>query len=231
MIVTRLHRAIAALILLCFSIQPVAFAQGTKISAMPSATTLGGTELVPIVQGGANKAATTAQIKTYSQTGLAAVATSGSATDLTTGTIPAARLPLFGSAANGAVSASGGGTTNFLRADGTWAAPAGGGGGGSSVTTQTGTTYTGVLADANSWIRFNNAAAITFTIPTNASVAYPVGTVIEFSQAGAGAVTVAAAGGVTLNSRGGAVTTAGIYAVASIKEVAADTWILSGDIM
>lgn len=36
-------------------------------------------------------------------------------------------LPLFTSTAPGAVSASGGGTTNFLRADGTWAPPAGGG--------------------------------------------------------------------------------------------------------
>lgn len=43
-----------------------------------------------------------------------------------------AQLPLFTSIASGAVSASGGGTTNFLRADGTWAAPGGGGGGGLS---------------------------------------------------------------------------------------------------
>ena len=38
-----------------------------------------------------------------------------------------AQLPLFTSIADGAVSASGGGTTNFLRADGAWAAPGGGG--------------------------------------------------------------------------------------------------------
>ena len=33
----------------------------------------------------------------------------------------------FTSTLNGLVPASGGGTTNFLRADGTWATPAGGG--------------------------------------------------------------------------------------------------------
>jgi len=38
-------------------------------------------------------------------------------------------LALFTSSTPGAVSASGGGTTNFLRADGTWAVPSGGGGG------------------------------------------------------------------------------------------------------
>jgi hypothetical protein len=36
---------------------------------------------------------------------------------------------VFNGTANGLVPASGGGTTNFLRADGTWAAPSGGGGG------------------------------------------------------------------------------------------------------
>lgn len=42
------------------------------------------------------------------------------------------QLPLFTSIADGAVPASTGGTTNFLRADGSWAAPGGGGGGGLS---------------------------------------------------------------------------------------------------
>ncbi len=40
---------------------------------------------------------------------------------------------VFTSTANGLAPASGGGAVNFLRADGTWAAPAGGGGGGSSA--------------------------------------------------------------------------------------------------
>jgi hypothetical protein len=43
-------------------------------------------------------------------------------------------LPLVSSTDAGLAPASGGGTTNFLRADGTWAAPAGGGGGVSVVT-------------------------------------------------------------------------------------------------
>ena len=39
----------------------------------------------------------------------------------------ASLLPVFSSASKGLVPASSGGTTNFLRADGTWGAPAGGG--------------------------------------------------------------------------------------------------------
>ena len=51
---------------------------------------------------------------------------------LTSSTGADVTLPLFTSSDAGLVAASNGGTTNFLRADGTWAAPAGGGGGGLS---------------------------------------------------------------------------------------------------
>lgn len=44
-----------------------------------------------------------------------------------TGAEATALLDLFGAAAKGLAPASGGGTANFLRADGTWAAPGGGG--------------------------------------------------------------------------------------------------------
>lgn len=46
----------------------------------------------------------------------------GAALDLTVAQVNAI-LPIFTSILNGSVPASGGGTTNFLRADGTWAAP------------------------------------------------------------------------------------------------------------
>ena len=69
-----------------------------------------------------------------SMTGTTLNATGGGATDLTydavTRTVESstgvdAILPLVGAAAAGMAPASGGGTTTFLRADGTWAAPAG----------------------------------------------------------------------------------------------------------
>jgi hypothetical protein len=56
-----------------------------------------------------------------------ATAGTGSPEDLTA-TQATALLDTFTSGAKGLAPASGGGTTNFLRADGTWAAPAGGGG-------------------------------------------------------------------------------------------------------
>lgn len=96
--------------------------------------------------------------------------------------------------------------------------------------TQAGTSYTAVLDDANSYILFTSATAVTFTIPPNVDVAFPVGTVISVEQDGAGAITITPGAGVTINSRGSFYNTAGAYAVAQVKQVAADTWTLIGDV-
>ena len=59
-----------------------------------------------------------------------------------------------------------------------------------SVNTQTGTSYTPILTDAAAIVTLNNASAISVTIPTNASVAYAIGTQLNFIQIGAGQVTI-----------------------------------------
>ena len=94
---------------------------------------------------------------------------------------------------------------------------------------QTGTTYTFVLGDAGKLVTLSNAAAITLTIPTNASVAFPTNTVITFVQIGAGLVTVDDAA-ITMNSYGGADALLGQYAVATLIKTDTDTWLLSGAI-
>ena len=159
--------------------------------------------------------------------------------DITSGTIAAARL--------------GSGTpdnSTYLRGDGTWATPAGGGAWGSitgtlssqtdlqtaldtklpklvSINAQTGTTYTLVLADADRLITLTNASAITLTVPTNASVAFPVGTVVKCAQMGAGQVTIAAAGGVAVFGDPG-LKIAAQYGAAELIKLATDTWLLVG---
>ena len=61
--------------------------------------------------------------------------------------------------------------------------------------------YTLVRADEGKILRFNSASAITVTIPTNASVGYPVNlTRIPFINLGAGVVTIVGDTGVTLTS-------------------------------
>lgn len=95
--------------------------------------------------------------------------------------------------------------------------------------TQTGTTYTLVLTDANDCVTLSNAAAITLTVPPNSSVAFPVGTRIDLIQLGAGQVTVAAGAGVTVN-RCATFTLKLLeqYAEASLKKTATNTWVLTG---
>jgi hypothetical protein len=97
------------------------------------------------------------------------------------------------------------------------------------VTSRT-ASYTLALTDANKALEMNSASSTTVTIPTNASVAFPVGTVIEIARVGAGAVTIAAAGGVTIQSADGSLALRGQYSVASIRKRATDTWLLAGDL-
>lgn len=88
--------------------------------------------------------------------------------------------------------------------------------------------FTLALANAGRLIQVSASSAVTVTIPTNASVAFPVGTEIEIAQMGAGAVTIAAASGVTINSLDSAVTTSGQYAVVGLKKIGTNVWLLSG---
>lgn len=97
--------------------------------------------------------------------------------------------------------------------------------------TQTGTTYTAVLGDADKMITMNNASANTMTIPANASVAYPVGTKLNIMQLGAGATTVAITSD-TLNVNASLTAVLnGQYAVATAFKVTATTWVLFGNLV
>lgn len=88
--------------------------------------------------------------------------------------------------------------------------------------------FTLALANAGRFIQVTASSAVTVTIPTNASVAFPVGTEIEIAQMGAGAVTFAGASGVTINSLDSAVVTSGQYAVACLKKIDTNVWLLAG---
>ena len=96
-------------------------------------------------------------------------------------------------------------------------------------------TYTVVLGDAYKLVTMSNAAANDFQIPTNANVAFPVGTVINVIQIGAGQTTIKAvtSGTTTISSTGATATTPKLraqYSAASCIKVATDTWYVVGDI-
>lgn len=96
-------------------------------------------------------------------------------------------------------------------------------------------TYTTVLADAYKLVTMSVASANNFQIPTNANVAYPVGTVINVIQIGTGQTTIQAvtSGTTTISSTGASATAPKLraqYSAASCIKVATDTWYVVGDI-
>jgi hypothetical protein len=101
---------------------------------------------------------------------------------------------------------------------------------------QTGTTYTFVLADAdNKLVTASNASGQTYSIPTNATTAFPVGTQINLIQIGAGQVTVqAATSGTTTVVSTGATAAApkcrAQYSALTLVKRDTDSWYVIGDI-
>ena len=96
-------------------------------------------------------------------------------------------------------------------------------------------TYTVVLGDAYKLVTMSVATANDFQIPTNANVAFPVGTVINVIQIGAGQTTIKAvtSGTTTISSTGATATTPKLraqFSAASCIKVATDTWYVVGDI-
>ena len=97
-------------------------------------------------------------------------------------------------------------------------------------------TYTVVLTDnRNTLVTMSVASANDFLIPTNASVAFPIGSVINVIQIGAGQTTIKAvtSGTTTISSTGATATAPKLkkqFSAASCIKVATDTWYVVGDI-
>ena len=98
-----------------------------------------------------------------------------------------------------------------------------------TINAQTGTTYTLVLTDAGKIVTLSNAAAITLTVPTNASVAFPIGTSIDLIQLAAGQFTVTGAGPPTISKSMATAKSRTQYSVLTLIKTATDVWILTGD--
>jgi hypothetical protein len=93
-----------------------------------------------------------------------------------------------------------------------------------AVNAQTGTTYAPVLADQGKVVTLSNAAAITVTLPSDATTAFPIGTEIIFVTLGAGTATFAAGASATVT---GVALTASQWTVTRVIKTAANTWVVS----
>jgi hypothetical protein len=95
--------------------------------------------------------------------------------------------------------------------------------------------YTAVLANNGQVVTMDNASANTFSIPTNASVAFPIGTQINVLQIGAGQTTIQAvtSGTTTIQSTGATAAAPKLrtrYSAATCLKAGTDLWYVFGDI-
>jgi hypothetical protein len=95
--------------------------------------------------------------------------------------------------------------------------------------------YTAVLANNSQVVTMSNASANTFSIPTNASVAFPIGTQITVLQIGAGQTTIQAvtSGTTSILSTGATAAAPKLrvqYSAATCLKAGTDLWYVFGDI-
>jgi hypothetical protein len=104
-----------------------------------------------------------------------------------------------------------------------------------TVSTANTSDYTAVLADQYQVLEImNKATAIAFKLPTNASVAFPIGTAITVLNIGAGTCTISAVTPATTTVLSAGATAAsptlGQYKSAVCIKTATDTWYVVGAI-
>jgi hypothetical protein len=104
-----------------------------------------------------------------------------------------------------------------------------------TLNAQTGTTYTATTNDQYSrLVTQSNASASTFRIPTNATTAFPIGTVLNIINIGVGICTINAvtSGTTTILSAGAvpAAPTLAQYKAASVLKTGTDTWYVIGGV-
>lgn len=86
------------------------------------------------------------------------------------------------------------------------------------------------LTDAGCMLCVDSTSDIVLTIPADADVAFPLYTELEIGRLGSGAVSFAVANGATLLSVDSAVSIAAQNACVGLKKIAANKWLLTGNL-
>jgi hypothetical protein len=84
--------------------------------------------------------------------------------------------------------------------------------------------YTLALSDTSRVVAMNATGTATVTVPTNASVAFPVGAVVGVYNMGTAAVTLAGDGGVTVRNDGDM----DQFREVSLRKRGTDEWVVAG---
>lgn len=214
---------LGAALLALFS--PAAHAANSTVTAMTAASAFGGTELLYVVQGAADRKGTPAQMATYVYS-----LASGDCTITSGGAVSCTKFnggTAFGSAA-GAATGTSGATLPFLNGTNTFSGTQTFGSVFGTVSTQSGTTYTLAASDCGTEIAFTNAAAVTVTIPAALTTGCNI-SILQTTAAGQVTVTGTAVAAATLHSAHSYTKTFGQWAVIGINIYTTGVAILTGD--
>jgi hypothetical protein len=84
--------------------------------------------------------------------------------------------------------------------------------------------YTLTIGDLNKVVPFNSASTRTLTVPTDASVAFPIGSVVNIYNLNTGNVNIVGASGVTVRNAGALAQ----YGEVSLRKRGTNEWVLAG---
>ncbi len=98
------------------------------------------------------------------------------------------------------------------------------------VTSQSSATYTLALTDAAGAVEVTQSNACIVIVPSQTTVAFPIGTIIEVVQMGSGQVSLSPAPGVSLLSADGLLRTRTQYSCLSVRKNGANSWVVAGDL-
>jgi hypothetical protein len=87
-----------------------------------------------------------------------------------------------------------------------------------------------LLTDRDNLLTLTGSDSRTATIPTNAAVAFPIGSIVAFCQHGTGSLVIAPASGVTIYSESSKYTLRAQYAIAAALKVDTNVWRLMGNL-
>lgn len=100
-----------------------------------------------------------------------------------------------------------------------------------TINVLTGSSNTLAIGANKKFTTVSHTSTTTLTVPTNASVAFPVGTFLPLMQAGVGNLVIAAAGGVTVRVASlHTLAASEQYAVLGLKKLGTDEWVLFGNL-
>ncbi len=98
-----------------------------------------------------------------------------------------------------------------------------------TVIADTTTAYAPPLTAQHAMVTLSNAAAITVTLPSNATTAFPIGAEVHFVWLGVGLPTFVAGSGATANGTPGLKLRAQ-YSAATAKKISTNGWLVFGDL-